>query len=101
MGRSRSTDQGARYLKVQELLNKDNWIRGTNARDKYNNSINARSLEACKWCLWGAVIRCYEKSTFTITEKIEKKVGNTITGWNDDVFRIYEDVEDLIKELDI
>ncbi len=88
-------------MKVQELLTEDNWVKGSNARDKNNNSVHPTSDEACKWCLFGAIIRCYI-ATSEILERIGDKIEeNSVTIWNDDPQRTFEDVEALIKELDI
>lgn len=47
-------------MKIKDFLNKDNWIKGHNARDRHGNPVGSESEEACCWCLLGAIVKCYE-----------------------------------------
>ncbi len=88
-------------MKVQELLTTDNWIQTCLAADKGFNSINPDNPEACYWCLLGAVYKCYINDFKYIRSRLHDKIGSSIIVWNDDPRRIWEEVEALIKELDI
>lgn len=48
-------------MKVKELLcSKDKWTQGIMASDANEDPVLARSGTATKWCLLGAVVRCYD-----------------------------------------
>ena len=47
-------------MKVKELLNyKGKWTKGEYVRDKNGNKCLVLSKEAVKWCLVGAISKCY------------------------------------------
>ncbi len=47
-------------MKVKELLaDPARWTKGTFARRVDNEAVASQSEEACKWCLLGAIRRCY------------------------------------------
>ncbi len=47
-------------MKVKELLaDPARWTRGMFARRADNEPVASQSDEACKWCLLGAIRRCY------------------------------------------
>jgi hypothetical protein len=47
-------------MKVRELLSDESkWCKGPLAVDKEGRQTTPKSPTACKWCLWGAILRCY------------------------------------------
>jgi hypothetical protein len=88
-------------VKVQELLSsEDKWTQGSYAKDKDNFIVTINSLEAVKWCLKGAIHKCYPDhiEAGEIYYKISKKV-RSINQYNDT--HTYEEVMELVRELDI
>lgn len=50
-------------MKIKELLNKKGkWTQNWFAIDAFGNRVSSTSLKAIKWCLMGAVSKCYKKS---------------------------------------
>ena len=46
-------------MKPSELLSRpEAWCKGYSARNQMNDSVEPRSEQAVKWCMWGAMIRC-------------------------------------------
>lgn len=88
--------------KVLEVLNRDNWIKGDLARDEYDATVNPDDVTACKFCLFGAVERAYGyEEVEPMYQRLYKHLGTAIGLWNDDPERTWEDVEKVIKELEI
>lgn len=47
-------------MKVSELLSDESkWTQKAMARNRSGEEIELRSPNACKWCLFGAILRCY------------------------------------------
>lgn len=47
-------------MKVHELLNdKSKWIKNDLAVNNKNQSVDYNSVDACKWCVMGAILKCY------------------------------------------
>ena len=99
-------------MKVKDLLTRENWIKGCYAKNLHGEPISPESQHACKWCLVGALQRCYpaNKSEYeTIVPKIQdylKLKGFEsfilpISSWNDKFETTFEDVIKLANDLDI
>ena len=92
-------------MKVKELLeSKENWIKGHCALTKNNELTSSNSADAAKWCLIGAIIRCYGVVGFAefITE-IKQHIlpFSSVSLWNDTPNRTFEEVKELVNRLDI
>lgn len=90
-------------MKIRELLDKpEKWTQGCTARDKDGIHVMLTSAAAVCWCLMGAVWKCYLPNEcgqiFTV---LGKHVGDNVGFWNDARERTFEDVQKLIKELDL
>ena len=95
-------------MKAYQLLEKpDSWTQVFFARDKNGEDVDLDSPQACKWCLMGAINRCYkycetrEKVTTQIFEYFNSKGIFSVTKWNDAPERKHEEVVGVLKELDI
>lgn len=99
-------------MKIKDLLtDKSKWTQYTEARDKNNNPIYASNKEATKFCLLGAIKRCYYGDflypgsmieMLSVKRRIALEIGTTrIDYYNDDPKRTFKDIRNLIEKLDI
>lgn len=99
-------------MKVKELLSdKSKWIKNVFAKNKEGDEVNYHDPTAYSFCLAGAVRRCYsetEEVFHDISLQISIKTHQDITQWNwsivqwnDDPERTFEEVKELVEELDI
>ena len=96
-------------MKIRELLSDETkWCKKALARDKNDEKIDVDSKHACKWCLYGAMCKCYNinEEFNDVREKIynqltKKRNMVTISQWNDCCSTYFKDVKELIDELDI
>ena len=98
-------------MKVKELLkNPENWTQGYHARDVNNIETGLCSADATKFCLAGAVIRCYALTNNEVLNKIMdylKTHGDlpdgidTIAGFNDNPNTTHEKILEMVTALDI
>lgn len=91
-------------MKVKDLLNsRARWTRGKCARDKHGHGVEPLSPRACRWCLIGAIDKCYPEDNGQIFRKIVDGIspvtGECLSGWNDRVG--FEQVRDLVRRLDV
>lgn len=87
--------------KAYELLAKpDSWTQGEYAETDSGRGVEADSPDAVCWCAWGAIIRVYGVGWETIG-RVEHRVGDSITAWNDNPDRTHAEVLAVLKELDI
>lgn len=90
-------------MKAYELLDKpEKWIQNDSAKDWMGDACHADSEDACQFSLFGALCR----TTVGPKELLEKvlTVGKaidceTITSWNDNPERTYDDVFMLLLGL--
>ena len=90
-------------MKIRELLSDPSkWTQGCFARDVYGG-VASRLEDECRWCLVGALGRCYDDSEFDrVYDLIKAAVPERqIVHWNDDPKRTFEDVRKLVEELNI
>jgi len=98
-------------MKAHELLSDaSKWTKGAFAKNKDGIRTNYSSRNAVCWCLLGAMDKCYDKSgwefQFALFNKLRTviKTKYNITGvskFNDAPERTFEEVHNLLKELDI
>jgi hypothetical protein len=91
-------------MKIKELLSSpEKWTQGVSARDKNGDIVYATCATATCFCLMGAIEHCYrnENEAELIYKKIRTKVISHISIWNDQSYRTFEDVKQLVEELDI
>lgn len=93
-------------ISVKELLSsRDKWTQGALAVKRnviYDSSIckvicDPNDPEACKWCLKGALIRCYgENTAYNIGMIISRHLGCDLATFNDS--STYDSVMNLVDE---
>lgn len=103
-----STDK---RLKVQDILaSPSSWNKYSTALDSEGQGTCSQYHDAVSWCLMGAIIKCYggpeEKGSDSaelqfVCNKVTKKIGQGIMGWNDADERTHEQVLALCEELEI
>lgn len=87
-------------MKIKELLSDETkWCKNDAAKDKNGNAVIPTSNDACKWCLVGAIDKCYTDSTEDIWFKIYMYLHTSIGDFNDS--HNFEDIKNLVEELDI
>lgn len=91
-------------MKVKDLLTDESkWTKGAYARTAEGRMVFYRDIAATRFCLLGAIFRCYGAiGAGEITERVEKKLSDCSThGWNDDPRTTFADVRRLVEKLDI
>lgn len=97
-------------MKVWQLLDSpEKWCRGHLAVDRKGQLTDPESAAARRWCLFGAICRCYTSGrgkprdrAYTIALRAEKLLGNfPLGGWNDSLERCWDDVYGVARALDI
>jgi hypothetical protein len=95
-------------MKVRELLSDESkWVQGIDAVDCLGMGCSPYSDQASKWCLMGAIAKCYD---YSLEDRIE--VNRVVRSWllnNNGVRSVshfndthsYADVKTLVEELDI
>lgn len=100
-------------MKAHELLNtEEKWTKGVYAVNKNNKMCTSRSPEAAKWCVAGALQKCYNfdlrmnaedykiyQDAVSKLRNYVKPLGMIISEWND--CSEYQEVHKTLKELDI
>lgn len=98
-------------MKAHELLSgPSKWTKGTFAESALGPVLH-NSVDAVKWCLSGALMRCYGVDTLSIGDPLYIKVltqiqtefpeHNAICEWNDDPSRTFEEVRAILLKLDV
>lgn len=91
-------------MKVKQLLNKPSkWCKGSFAMKKDGLACGSLDLLAVKFCLLGAVKRCYSEDKWVdIIDKIRGELGyRHIINWNNAKETTFSDVKKLVNKLDI
>ena len=89
-------------MKAYELLSDESkWCQGDFARDVHGEAVNSHSPEAVRWCLTGALSRCYMGYSDQRARIVAVIGGGHTTTWNDNPLRTYAEVVGLLKRLDI
>lgn len=88
-------------MKIKELLSdRSKWIKRYIAKDKNGNPCNHD--EGVKWCLIGAMYKCYPNNASEIFEKVYREIkGGSVADWNNSPKTKFKDVKALINKLDI
>ena len=94
-------------MKAWELLNEPGkWTQGYFAKDAAGVlQDDVKDPSVVSWCMLGAVAYCYGwdahycEARDRLTDRI--RPPRTLTQWNDDPVRTYEEVVGVLKELDL
>lgn len=89
-------------MKIRDFLNKDNWIKGHMARDRWGKPCGTFEPEACCWCIQGAVNVCYPaEERLEVFERIrEHLTGAKLLGFFNDS-ATWEQVHELLVKADV
>jgi len=87
-------------MKAHELLrDASKWAKRATALDADGYRCSATDPKAARWCIAGAVLRCYAADEQdTVWKKLEAEVVN-IPRFND--FHSHQEVIDLLRKLDV
>lgn len=87
---------------VGDLLDKrQKWCRRAGAKDKDGNVCDPTDEHAVKFCLVGAIYKCYDHP-LPVLQKVKEELGlEFITTWNDYPSRTFVEVKSLIERLGI
>ena len=100
-------------MKIHQLLSgPEKWTRYVPARDANGNRVQPRDESAVRWDLLGAIARCYPPA---VAHEVEMrlrhylfarrngklKLGDCLSCWNDSTRRTFEEVQQLVSELDV
>lgn len=97
-------------MKIRELLDSpEKWIQGKLAADSNGNTVTSLSVDSCRWCIVGSIIKCYGCNEFgddryAVANRISDHLSLyplDISKWNDAPERTFEDIRKLVEELDI
>lgn len=96
-------------MKVRELLtDSSKWMQWGLAKDAKGKRVNPKQDFAQSFCLVGAIMHCYPESGFAeAMTKVRMRINRerpeplSITFWNDESSRKFEEVKALVEELDI
>jgi len=91
-------------MKIRELLSDElTWTKGASGRTREGFSCLPDSVDAVRWCLSGAVERCYEgRLGIPIFGRIERALAmGEVMDWNDAPERTFAEVKALVDTLDI
>ena len=96
-------------MKIWQLLDSpDKWTQGAVARDSQNKSVNWHSATAYKWCVIGAISKCYgqgeeHQQTYEKIQDYLASKGNywMLVLWNDARETTWQEIHDTCKELDV
>ncbi len=91
-------------MKVRELLSDPSrWTQGTFARNRNGIPTSSNAPDACKWCLLGAIRKCYpEEGDYGKSWRKLKDAVYEYTGT--DLAAVFNDTakhEDILKVLEI
>lgn len=82
------------------LSDPSNWTTNAYARNKDNQQVQSTSPEACKWCLLGAIIKCYSIHNLQIVvAKVKQQNINDLSDFNDTC--THEELIDVLKKAQI
>lgn len=91
-----------KFMKLQDLLvNETKWLQGCYSKDKYGNTVNPHSDLACRWCLVGAIQKCYYPIPSKVWYKIADHLNENPIAWNDEPGRKFSDIRKLIEDLNL
>jgi hypothetical protein len=90
-------------MKVSELLDRpEKWCQVSLAQDARRKEVGSLHKDACRWCLVGAIGKCYSVNKYmTYIILLQKVLGVEPEKWNDAPERTFEDVRKLVLQLDI
>ncbi len=90
-------------LKPSELLHhSSHWTKGVYARDYMDTQVNPNSPHACKWCMAGAIHKCFDDNILMIRDafnKLSKVLKVSTDSFNDNPETTHKMVIEKLKEV--
>lgn len=89
-------------MKAWELLDSpEKWCKGANALTSDGMEVSACDPRACRWCLEGALRKCY--GSFDLKIQAVRDALNThyVFEWNDAPERTFEEVRNALIAADV
>jgi len=62
------------YIKVKDFLTEENWCKGALARDCEGCAVGWDNSRAVKWCLVGAISKCYGMHRLKILDDLKRLI---------------------------
>lgn len=90
--------------RVKKLLNSPyKWTKGADARTKDGHPVVQSDPDAVCWCITGAITHCYgPDSRETIFDMVRFKIQRlTVFAWNDRNERTFDDIVELMEDLNL
>lgn len=98
-------------MKVRELLSDESkWTKGYYARDKYLHLVSYDDPQAVKFCLMGALDKCYDdydqwkEALDRLITAVSEKTGIpylTLPAFNDHPDTKFSDIQEVLAQADI
>ncbi len=92
-------------MKVSDLLTDESkWCKGWFAKDIEGKACYTNDKKAVRFCLTGAMIKCYGESNpnfFNIMSKVRDYLKCFPSDWNDKPERTFSEVRELVVKLDL
>ena len=95
-------------MKIQELLkNETCWTKRVDARNKEEYPVSAFNRYAVKWCLIGALNKCYSgQERFEMLNKLEKVLFSlhcdmSLSSFNDASSTTFKQIREVIEKADV
>lgn len=97
-------------MKVSDLLvDESKWVQNTAAVDQDGQSCSPHAKTAAKFCLLGAIDRCYSEPEryYEIRKKVKEVIAKlfgiktSITMWNDATGRRFAEVREVVEKANI
>lgn len=96
-------------MKIKELFSDESkWTKGFYARDKDDERCYAEDSKAVKWCLIGAIHKCYSGSTLAMAKVLVQGISDkykipipSISMFNDAEGTTFAQIKSLVEELNI
>lgn len=94
-------------MKIKELLtDASKWTQGTSARNAQGKAVPTKSPEATSWCLVAAYVKVYGSNNFDefklkVNSQLNRAMTEPVSTWNDVRGRTFEEVKQLVNDLDI
>lgn len=87
-------------MKIRELLSDESkWTQQTCARDQNGERTEIGDPTATKFCIYGAIIKCYGECRDEIWLKLRKRIDGNPVAFND--MHTFEEVKAIVEELDV
>lgn len=96
-------------MKVKNFLKEQNWCKYAEGINSYGKVTHARDRDCIKWCLSGAISKCYRSNpkkmyhVVKVVNSILRSFYNcqSIIEFNDDEKKTFADIQELLMIADV